>query len=287
MFGYIKTYKPEMKICEFDAYKAVYCTICKQLRKDYGVFARFTLNYDYTFLAMIRMTTLNSPVSVAKGRCPFNPMAKCNHIHCQDASLEYACAVAMMMVYYKWIDTKDDEGFWKRTLAFLLTPWVKRWHKKATKKAPELQKIMLEYYTCQQQVESNPDITFDESAHPTADILGKLFSYKIADSSSNRILYSIGYNVGKWVYLIDALDDYQKDIRNNCFNPYKLRLGENVSIEQVVSFAKSQLNLCMDEACMAFDLLPKGNFHPILHNILFLGMDNQFKKIIKKVTTNE
>ncbi len=287
MFGYIKTYKPEMKICEFDAYKAVYCTICKQLRKDYGILARFTLNYDYTFLAMLRLAASGSCVQVKKGRCPFNPLAKCNNISCQDASLEYACAVAIMMVYYKWRDTKKDEGFFKKVVAALLTMPVKRWYKKAVKKYPEVEEIMISYEEDQNRVEADLSLSFDEYAHPTADSLGKVFSFGVAQSSTKRILYVVGYNVGKWVYLTDALDDYAGDIKKHRFNPLIVRMGREVTTDEVVSFAKSQLNVCMDEACQAFDLLPKGNFYPILYNILFLGLENQMNEVIGKVNNNE
>ncbi len=287
MFGYIKTYKPEMKIREYDAYKAVYCTICKQLRKEYGIFARFTLSYDYTFLAMLRMGSLNSCVQVKKGRCPFNPLKKCNNIHCEDTSLSYACAVAMMMVYYKWVDTKKDEGFGKRFLAALLSPFVKSWYKKSAKQYPELAKIMDKYSQAQQTAEANSQLSFDEYAHPTAAVLGKIFSYEITDNAHARILYTLGYNVGKWIYLTDALDDFTQDAKQGKFNPYLLRLEKQIPLSELVSFAMGQLNICMDEACKAFDLLGVRNFHPILHNILFLGMDNQLKIITGKVTEYE
>lgn len=287
MFGYIKTYKPEMKIREYDAYKAVYCSICKQLRKDYGLFARFTLSYDYTFLAMMRMTTSSACVSVKKGRCPFNPMAKCNNICTDDTSLEYACAVAMMMVYFKWKDTKADEGFGKKIIAWAFSPSVKRWYKKAVKRYPNIEEIMINYDREQNRVEKETGISFDEFPHPTADSLGKLFSFGIESQATSRILYTIGYNVGKWVYLMDALDDYSKDIKKDRFNPYVVRLGKTAKINEIIVFAQSQMNLCMDNACQAFDLLNKGNFYPIIQNILFIGLDNQMKEVIRRVQTNE
>ena len=55
MFGYIKADKPEMKIKEFEIYKAVYCSLCKELGKSYGLLARLTLSYDFTFLALLNM----------------------------------------------------------------------------------------------------------------------------------------------------------------------------------------------------------------------------------------
>ncbi|MBR3844121.1 MAG: hypothetical protein IKM39_01280, partial [Clostridia bacterium] len=169
----------------------------------------------------------------------------------------------------------------------LLSPLVKHWHKKAVKRYPEIQECMETYYRAQGDIENCSEESLDYYSHPTADVLGKLFSYNMPTQSLSRILYTIGYNVGKWVYLIDALEDYQQDLKKNSFNPYRIRLGEKTTIDQVANFAVTQLNICMDEACMAFDLLPKGNFYPILHNILFLGLDHQVKEIVRKVKTNE
>ena len=55
MFGYVKAYKPELKIAEYDTYKAVYCSLCRQLGKDYGIFAKFILSFDFVFLAMLKL----------------------------------------------------------------------------------------------------------------------------------------------------------------------------------------------------------------------------------------
>ena len=55
MFGYVKACTPELKIKEFETYKAVYCSLCKKLGKSYGILSRFTLSYDFTFLAILNM----------------------------------------------------------------------------------------------------------------------------------------------------------------------------------------------------------------------------------------
>ena len=55
MFGYVKIYKPELKVKHYEAYKGVYCSLCKTLKKEYGAFASLTLNYDFTLLALTRL----------------------------------------------------------------------------------------------------------------------------------------------------------------------------------------------------------------------------------------
>mgnify|MGYP006393699639 FL=1 len=55
MFGYVTVYKPELKIKEFEAYKGIYCTLCKEMGKEYGLLSRFLLSYDGAFFVMYKM----------------------------------------------------------------------------------------------------------------------------------------------------------------------------------------------------------------------------------------
>ena len=49
MFGYIRVDRAELLGKEYDAYKGIYCALCRQLGRDYSIFARFILSYDCTF----------------------------------------------------------------------------------------------------------------------------------------------------------------------------------------------------------------------------------------------
>ena len=79
MFGYIRISKPELKVKEYEMYKAVYCSLCKYLGKEYGILSRLTLSYDFTFLALLNMSLKDGCENFHKGRCAFNPIKKCNY----------------------------------------------------------------------------------------------------------------------------------------------------------------------------------------------------------------
>ena len=51
MFGYVRPFKGEMLVKEYDAYKGVYCQLCRALGKYYGFPMRLTLSYDCTLYA--------------------------------------------------------------------------------------------------------------------------------------------------------------------------------------------------------------------------------------------
>ena len=68
MFGYVKPDKSELRIKEYETYKAVYCALCKELGKRYGLMSRLTLNYDYTFLLSMKSRMSRPPVFSSPSR---------------------------------------------------------------------------------------------------------------------------------------------------------------------------------------------------------------------------
>ena len=76
MFGYVRVDKPELKVKEYEMYKAVYCSLCKSLGKHYGILSRFTLSYDFTFLALLNMSLKDGCNIIEQKRCAFNPLKK-------------------------------------------------------------------------------------------------------------------------------------------------------------------------------------------------------------------
>ena len=108
MFGYIRAAKPELNVRELELYKAVYCTLCKKLGKNYGILSRFTLSYDFTFLALLKLGMTDGCERFERKRCAFNPLKKCNYC-CNDSAMEMPSAAAMIMLYYKILDNIADE----------------------------------------------------------------------------------------------------------------------------------------------------------------------------------
>ena len=99
MFGYVKAYKPELKVRDYEQYKAVYCSLCKTLGREYGLFARLTLSYDFTFAALLRLALSGECPGFHKSRCPFNPFAKCNACSGGESDFSFTAAAAVIMMF--------------------------------------------------------------------------------------------------------------------------------------------------------------------------------------------
>ena len=52
MFGYVIPRKSELRVREWESYRAYYCGLCKELGREYGFLSRFVLNYDLVLLAL-------------------------------------------------------------------------------------------------------------------------------------------------------------------------------------------------------------------------------------------
>lgn len=272
MFGYIKIYKPELRIKEWEMYKAVYCSLCRKLGKEYGLLARFTLSYDFTFLACLKMSLNADCPEIERKACAFNPLKKCSYCKSADDTLDFVSAGAMQLLYYKMLDNISDEKGIKRLGYKIIFPLFKKARKKSLKKYAELDKIFADYIFSQENAEKSLERNIDMAAEPTALMLSKLFCL-CGSQKDERALSRLGYCMGRFIYILDAAVDFSEDIKKGRYNPYT---------EESLSNASAQLQLCINEAELAFELIDFKKMKNILGNIVYLGLEDTYKKEICK-----
>lgn len=283
MFGYVKIFKPELKIKDYEAYKGVYCTLCKTMGKKYGLWSRFTLSYDFTFFTVVRMAAKAECPGFAKSRCTFNPAKKCLKCTSGADEFEYTAAVAMIMLFYKIKDDIHDLPFVKKIPAYLLYPLAKRARHKAAALFPEADKTVGEMMKKQLAVEERKSDSVDMSAHPSAEAMSKLLSYGF-EGENNNALSRIGYCIGRWVYIADAFDDAQDDEKSGSFNPFVIRYSPltEESNKKLAENAENLMRQSADEAYRAFEQMKKGCFDSVIENILDCGLYNCEKEITER-----
>lgn len=281
MFGYIKTDKPEMKIKEYEAYRGLYCSLCKAMGKHFGLFSRLTLSYDITFLLLVRLSFTGTLPSFESGRCPFNPTKKCSYCCNADEELRYASAVSMMMFYHKVRDNISDSGFFKRLAMYLLLPWAKVKYNKARKMYPQVADIIEESMNRQAHTENKNTVITDEAAHSSADALGKITAYNINDSDGN--IYRFGYGVGKWIYLTDAFDDIGKDIKSGSYNVFvnKYNLTSSELSDEIKEDIAGVINMSGGMFVTAYENINSKYLAAIIENIIYEGMHKSLDRILK------
>ena len=275
--------KPDLRIKEFEAYRGVYCSLCRRLGKDYGVLSRLILSYDCTCYAMVQMSLSGQCPQFQKGRCPFNPTKKCSYCAGGQDALKDAAALAVFTFYYKLLDDISDSTKIKALFKKLLKPFAAHWRKKALASYANMDKIVSEMFTAQLQAEKDPACSVDRAAHPTAVMLQKLMERLAKDQTQARVYGQFGYYLGKWVYLIDAADDMEKDQKHGGFNPFvRYIAGKDLQVApyKVSLYCNEALNLNVSMLLSAFYLMEFSVFREILENIVEKGIPQMQRKVL-------
>ncbi len=281
MFGYVRANKGQLRVCEYEAYKGIYCSLCRTQGKLYGPLTRFMLSYDIAFLAMVHLYVQGGCGGFPQKHCVFNPLKKCHYCQGGTEALSYAASVAMLLSYYKLKDGIDDSRGVKKWGLQILHPYYNRKRKKAAKLYPQAAEIAKQYYGAQRQAEALPCAGLDVAAEPTAKALEGLFAL-CAGGGEQRALARMGYCIGKWIYLLDAGADLVKDIKTGNFNPLKKGLGQQDPQAYLQAALVPNLNVCITEAAAAFELTEGKDFKPIIENVLYLGLKQTQSTILSK-----
>ena len=265
-----------MKFKDYDMYKGVYCSLCKELGRRYGLLSRLTLSYDFTFFAMVRMAVRTGCVSFKNSRCTFNPAKKCLDCGRGQEDIAYTADISMILFYFKLLDNIADSGFFKKLLCYLVLPYAKHVFRKAKVRRPAAAEIAEKQMYRQAEAEKR-NAGLDEAADPSAAMLAELLIGDI-ECENKDALRQFGYMVGRWVYITDAADDCEDDIKDGSFNPLKKRFDS----ENFTEYCAEMLNLTMGEAINSYKKLKIYRFDDILKNILYDGSAAVVCTVLKK-----
>ena len=283
LLGYVKAFKPDMKIRDFELYQGVYCSLCRALGRNYSPIAQLFLSYDFAFAAILRLSAAENGCTFLRKHCPYNPAKKCS-VCSSKQELDYCSHAVIILTYYKIVDNLHDAGLKSKITACLLYPIVRLMHKKAARLAPEAEKAVAEAMERQKEAEVDPSCCIDAAAHPSADALGKIISFGF-DGNKKESLYSLGYMVGRYVYILDAADDLRSDLKSGNFNPFRAEYSDidNEKCRNAfIKRAREMLNLTQSSALEALDSVEKKRFEDILENIVLDGLTNSSENALKK-----
>ena len=274
MFGYVEPDKPELKIREFDIFRGYYCSLCKTIGKRYGQVSRLTLSYDLTFLYILLDALSPLPMGGRRVRCIAHPIKK-RFVIFSNIFAEYTSDMNIILTYYnlkdKWADEKNLIG---GTGALALASAFK----KAKKHHPEKCSTIENHLKSLSALEKNECDSIDEAAEPFAAIMRELFECgHIKDENEKKTLGWMGYNLGRWIYILDACDDLEEDIKENSYNPLVRQYnfnGETVRDfkQRILEPVNFSLNYSMSEIEKAYSLLGIEKNKGILDNILYSGL---------------
>ncbi|WP_142414279.1 DUF5685 family protein [Hathewaya massiliensis] len=292
MFGYVTPCKMELKIKDYEKFKAYYCGLCRTIKVHYGNLPRMVLNYDMTFLAVLLDSISEDSRKLEKIHCFVHPTKK-RLIIVENKALNYAAYCNVILAYYKLLDDAyDDKDIKSKTLSKFLNLYIKEekldiekkeinnYIKKSLKELSLMEKCSIE------------TSSIDQISHPFADLTGFLISNYSKDKNLKETLYFLGYNIGKWIYLIDAFDDLEKDMLNSKFNPINKILNlERLPFKEFSSTIENRIDFILTTSAVnALNMLKKlpiKRNEELLYNILQLGLMEKMDKVSKRSEINE
>ena len=263
MFGYVVINKPEIKLTDFDLYRSYYCGLCMDLKDNFGLKGRLTLNYDLTFLAIFLDGLYEDNTTVSECRCIAHPFSK--HKTRRNEYTDYASEMNILLTYYQCLDDwKDDKNRKKRRIA----KGLKSRALKVMEKYPEKSKRIEEELKKLSDYENAGEENIDLTAGCFGRIMTELFLYK--EDEWKTYLEKVGFFLGKFVYILDAYCDFESDKEKGQFNALKGIGNDRETIREILA-------LTMSECTRNYEMLPIVENNDILQNILYSGVWTGFE----------
>lgn len=268
MFGYIIINQGDMKFKEFDIYHSYYCGLCQTLNRQYGKAGQFTLTYDMTFLVMLLSSLYEPETQSGKVKCIAHPFER--HTVRTNEFSAYGADMNVLFTYYKCMDDwKDEKKITRLTYGKLLKRSYRRICAQYGGKAKRIAGLMREMSVQEQR--GNQDI--DYMAGLFGDIMGEIMC--VREDEWQESLRAMGTYLGKFIYLMDAYEDIEEDIKKNRYNPLIKRFDAPDFEEEI----RTILTMIMAGCCREFEKLPIIEHVEILRNILYSGIWYKYEMV--------
>ena len=289
MLGYIRTDAPELRLRDSECYRAIYCGLCRQMGKCTGQYSRLSLSYDFAFLAAFRMSLTNESMELQKSRCLVHPLKKRN-MATNSPSLAFCADASAILTYHKCRDDVDDEKGLRKLRARVALEFFSSAYRRAKRRYPALNDKI--HSLLQELRQYEKDASLPPSADAPAAIFGNLMAAVCAEGLEGieaRIATTFGRAIGHWIYLIDAADDYRKDLASGSFNPFVRLFGDGMTEDDACGIAVSLKRYLADaeNAFLLIDHFPTPEVREILCNILYLGLPKTADRILEKAWKGE
>lgn len=272
MFGYIAPVLNALSEEQQQAYRAAYCGVCHALSRKTGAAGRITLSNDMTFLALL-LTSLYEPEEEAcRGRCAVHPLAPRPFV--RSAMVDYAADMNLLLTYYKCQDQwADDHALAGRAGLRWLKPTLSRleaaWPRQSRVVAESLAALWAE--------EKQPHPSPDRLCNLSGEMLGEVFVPDEKDLWAAE-LRELGRGLGRFVFWMDAWEDYDADRKRHRFNP----LTGFHDREDYEAFCLDTLEMFIGEAAAHFEVLPLEKHLALLRNVLYSGAWQRYTLLNEK-----
>lgn len=266
MFGYVSANYGELSEARRARYGGVYCGICRSIGTQSGRIARLGLTYDMAFLALLLMSLYEPPEQQERLHCPLHPLRKWNRV--DNEYIRYAADMNVVLAYYKFEDDLQDDG--KRSagvMAGLFQPAVPEIEKRYPRQCEAIRGCIAALGALERENCPNPD----KPAGAFGQLMGELLVYR--EDLWADTLRQMGMALGRFIYLVDAMEDYPADVKKGRYNPF-IAMGAGENPKQWDEYLVMAMGRCTDY----YERLPLVQDKDLLDNILYSGVWTKFRK---------
>ena len=278
MYGYVLPLKSKIRQQDYILFRAFYCGMCKTTGALFGQWARYTVNYDTAFMAALVSDCLDFPEEIDKRACIGHPFSRTPMVLRNGVLEELSCA-NVRLAYYKVLDDVTD-GSRKARVALKI---MKKAYDKAKTMLPGADEIVRDGYDRLRRMEQNNEKMLDRVCDCFAALLKNLFALLLGDKANEPVL-SLAYNIGKFVYIADALDDIDEDAADGNYNVFIAAMGEYESRAAFVGKHRAQLEFIfastVNKAIAAFNDMSFTQSYSLLENIIYYGLRDETEKLL-------
>lgn len=267
MFGYMIANPNDLNEAEKQRYNEIYCGLCYRLGKQHGQLARLGVTYDLTFLILLLASLYEPAEKQGTLHCPAHPVHK--HPYTVNRFTDYAADLTIALTYYKCLDDWQDEHQWlKRGYAGLLKSAYAKVKTRLPRQCEMIQACMQDLNRIE-NAKGSPD----EATQAFGRLMGECFVE--SDDLWSGMLRQLGSQLGHFIYLMDALMDYDEDIKKGTYNPLVVLGAKPHQLPEA-------LNIYMGMAADVFERLPLVQDLHLLRSIVYNGVWQKYQSRLAK-----
>lgn len=319
MLGYVKIDKGELKVREYEVYTGYYCGVCKSIGRRYGQLPRMVLSYDAAFLAILLASLSDESDTPVQEHCIAHPVIKKKTV-IRNRAIDYAGDVMLILAWYKLADDAADEG---KAYAKPVMLMMKRIFRRLNSLYPKLCSSVKCHLSALSALEREKCASIDMAAEAFSKIMEDIFTeglqavygseppqheppgdrgdpgisgmqdepcgFASPGNDTRELLARAGYHLGKWVYMIDAVDDIEENIESGAYNPLLFRFKFDAANETADEFRAriepdlrfnlyhylAMLSRCTD----SLDIRKNAG---IIENVIYFGLNRKTEEIIMR-----
>ena len=266
MFGYLTAQTELLTPEQLARYRACYCGLCRSLKDRHGQLGRLTLSYDMCFLVLL-LDSLDEP-ELRQGEDPCAAHPRTARTWQRTENSDYAADLTVALAYNPCLDNWRDDA---SPLALAESAALRRSYRKVQALWPRQCEAIERNLRALGELEKTGKADPDGAAACFGALMGELFVRR--EDRWEKYLRALGDALGRFIYILDACMDLEKDALLGRYNPLRRRYGMDNA-----AYFRDVLKMLLGDAVRAFDALPLVQDAGLMQNILCAGLWAAFDK---------